>query len=125
MSFLKRLFHFQGERIMLNKNWICWLGAISSIVILLIIAHLGKNEDVVDLLLVLALGLLPAFITIFTSVAEYFWPNLIIGFWFLFWGLFFAGDIDGTIMMVELLAALFLASTPILKMIFAKKKSMV
>jgi aspartate carbamoyltransferase catalytic subunit len=47
---------------------------------LLIIAYLGKNENVVDLLLVLALGLLPAFITIFTSVAEYFWPNLIIGF---------------------------------------------
>jgi len=83
------------------------------------------GESTKNVLFLLAWGLLPAFVSVFTSLAERFWLNLVIGLWFLFISILgieyvfrTAGD---TSAMVFLLAALSLSSTPILNMIFGKK----
>jgi len=107
------------------KEYIRWLGVASSIAILFILAlslggrHMSLSEDLLHLLRIVGLVLLPAFVSVFTSLAKYFWPNLIIGLWFLFIGYNMA---EPPFMGIILLAALALSSTPILNMIFFKKK---
>jgi len=110
------------------KEYIRWLGVGSSIAILFMLAlSLGTEgpmpaqglEEILDLLPIVGLGLLPAFVSVFTSLAKCFWPNLIIGLWFLFMGYAIA---DPRFTGIILLAALTLSSTPILNMIFGKKQ---
>lgn len=111
-----------------NKEYVRWLGVTSSFTILFILilslrrteSYYSWSEGLLDLLLIVGLGLLPAFVSVFTSLAKHFWPNLIIGIWYLFMGFMMA---EGSLTGIILLASLALSSTPILNMIFSQKMS--
>jgi hypothetical protein len=108
-----------------NKEYIRWLGVASSIAILFLLVLIAKDAsfDTGSALLVVSLGFLPAFVSVFTSIAKCFWPNLVIGLWFLFCTIKEIPYSKGTSLMLLTLAALALSSTPILNMIFGKKMS--
>ncbi len=113
------------------KDWIRWLGIGSSVAILLIVALVGRKEAgdyddriaLIEGVLFVVIGFLPAFVAVFTSLARCLWPNLLIGLWFLFLGIILVVGHGGTSAMPLLLAALALSSTPILNTIFGEKMS--
>lgn len=102
------------------KGWIGWLGAGCSVGILFMVALAWRGvSDPLEATGLVILGLLPAFVSLFASLAQRFWLNLMIGPLYLFVGVLGCGQTG--LAPFFLLAALTLSSTPILNMIFGKK----
>ena len=101
-----------------SKWWIATLGALASISILMWVVIdwrliTGGTADEKDVLMYFGLGLLPAFISVFTSISGRSWINLVIGLWY-----FFLVGLDHNGQPVLLLAALALSATPFLRLVF-------
>jgi hypothetical protein len=102
----------------ISRWWIESLGAFAAISLLTCVIvqwrdFQGSNPDKKVALFYLGLILLPAFITVFTSIAGRFWINFAIGLWFLFFEIIAGGGNPGL-----LLLGLTLAATPFLRMAF-------
>jgi hypothetical protein len=114
-----------------NNRWIRWMGVASSIAILFIMVLVGgtdtqqNNQMDRGVLSFVVFGFLPAFVSVFTSIAKRFWPNLIIGLWYLYAcrGIPTGGGGGATLLMLFSLSALALSSTPILNIIFGRKNN--
>jgi len=104
------------------KGWIRWVGAVCSLGILFMVALAWRGvSDPLEATGLVGLGLLPAFVSLFASLAQRFWFNLIVGLWYLFVGVSACGETR--LAPFFLLASLTLSSTPILNKIFCKKMS--
>ena len=103
------------------KGWIGWLGAGCSLGILFMVALAWRGvSDPLEATGLVILGLLPAFVSLFASLAQRLWLNLMIGPWYLFVGILGCGQTG--LAPFFLLVALTLSSTPILHMIFYRKQ---
>lgn len=108
--------------------WLRLLGIASAIAIM---THLvvnardftGSKPDGKAILQYLILCMLPAFLSIFTMLAQRYWISFIIGIWFLFLGFFISIDERAsTEAAIFLLAAIVMCSIPFLNLVFGQKQ---
>ncbi len=82
---------------MREEKWIRWLGTVAALVVLSILIFnsdviTGAQPDVEEVLLYLALVVLPAFATVFLSAFARFWWTFSLGLWLLFLSVVFCID---------------------------------
>lgn len=111
-----------------SSSWIRLLGIISAITIMThIVIHArdwtGSHPDGWHIFFYLIICLLPAFVSIFTILAQRYWISCVIGIWFLFTGFFISIDSRAsTNSAIFLLASIVMCSIPFLNQIFGQKQ---